>query len=417
MAWAVFDWANSAFPAVIVTFVFAAYFTQGVAADTVTGTAQWGWAMSLSALAVALSAPVLGAVADQTGRRKPWLALFTALCVGATAALWPVEPDTAWVPWALVAVALANLAFESGMVFYNAMLADLAPPERIGRWSGWGWGLGYAGGVACLTIALLVFVQADHPPFGLDREQAEHVRAVAPLVALWTALFSLPLFLFTPDTPRTGTPLSQALVAGPRTLWKTLRNVRRHGAVARFLLARMIYIDGLNTLFAFGGVYAAGTFGMELAEVIQFGLALNVTAGIGSALFAVLDDRIGPKRVILISVGCLAVLGTGVLLVHDKALFWALGLALGLFVGPTQSASRSLMAHLAPADLRTEMFGLFALSGKATAWMGPAVLAWVTEAFASQRAGMGSILVFFAIGMALMAGVPDQRARPPERAD
>ena len=391
----------------ITTFVFAAYFTGAVAADRVTGTSQWGYAMSLSALAVALAGPVCGAVADHTGRRKPWLAVFTVLTVAATAMLWFALPGADWVLWSLAFVALANFGFEMGMVFYNAMLPDLAGAGRIGRVSGWGWGLGYMGGLASLAVALVFLVQAEPAPFGLDKETAEHVRATAPLVAGWVAVFALPLFVLTPDAGPTGLAPALALKRGLGTLVRTIRDIREHGLIARFLLARMIYTDGLNTLFAFGGIYAAGTFGMKLDEVILFGIALNVTAGLGAALFAWVDDRIGPKRTIMISLVALTVLGALVLVVQSKTLFWIFAVMLGVFVGPAQAASRSMMARLAPEHLRGEMFGLYAFSGKATAFVGPALLAWVTTLAGSQRAGMATILVFLAAGMALLWPLPE----------
>ena len=186
LAWALYDWANSSFPTVVITFVFAAYFTKGVAADEITGTSQWGYAMSASALAVAVAAPIFGAIADQSGRRKPWLAVFTLIAVIASALLWFVRPDVSFVVLALILAGIGNFAFESGMVFYNAMLPDLTPAKRIGRVSGWAWGLGYAGGLSCLVIALFGFVQTDTPLFGLSKETAEHLRA-----CLWASRSSL----------------------------------------------------------------------------------------------------------------------------------------------------------------------------------------------------------------------------------
>jgi len=405
LSWCLYDWANSAFPTVITTFVFAAYFTKGIAADEVTGTAQWGVAMSLSGLAIALAAPVLGAIADHGGRRKPWIAAFTALCVALTALLWFARPDPSFALYALVLVAAANFAFEMGGVFYNAMLPNLAADGRLGRLSGWAWGIGYAGGLACLLVALAGFVQAENPWLGLDRDAAEHVRATAPLVAVWFALFSLPLFAWTPDAPATGVKPVQAARRGLATLIATLRRIGDYATIARFLLARMIYTDGLNTLFTFGGIYAAGTFGMEFSEIIVFGIGLNVTAGLGAALFAWIDDWAGPKRTILVALVGLAGFGTILVVVESVTLFWAFGLGLGVFVGPAQAASRSFMARLAPPHLRAEMFGLYAFSGKATAFIGPALLAWATAATGSQRWGMATILVFFVVGGLLLLAV------------
>ncbi|MSO92292.1 MAG: MFS transporter [Rhodospirillales bacterium] len=407
-SWCLFDWANSAFPTVVTTFVFAAYFTEAVAPDTASGTAAWGYALSLSGLAVAVLSPIAGAITDHGGRRKPWLFVFSALSILAAAGLWFVRPDASSVVLALVLVGVGSFAFEMATVFYNAMLPEIAPKGMIGRISGWGWGLGYAGGLGCLVVAL-VLVKAEPPLFGLDAAAAEPVRATALLVALWFAVFGLPLFLFTPDRPAYGLSLIESARRGLATLGRTVKNVRAHGGVVRFLVAHMVYADGLNTLFAFGGIYAAGTFGMDFSELVLFGIATNVTAGAGAALFAWVDDWIGPKRTIMIALFGLLICGAALIMVESKAMFWIFALPLGIFVGPAQAASRSLMAHLAPAEIRTEMFGLFALSGKATAFVGPALLGWVTVLYASQRAGMATVLVFFAAGIALMAKVPDVR--------
>lgn len=252
-------------------------------------------------------------------------------------------------------------------------------------------------------------MQAEQPPFGLDRQSSEHIRATNLLVGVWYALFSLPVFLWTADRPSKGLTLRASVEEGLRTLAGTLRHLQRHGSVARFLVAHMIYADGLVTLFAFGGIYAAGTFGMDFTEVIWFGIALNVTAGIGAALFAWVDDKAGSKATILIALACLIVLGAVGVLAESKQTFWLFGMALGVFVGPAQAASRSLMARLAPRELQAEMFGLFALSGKATTFLGPLVLGTVTEAFGSQRAGMASVLGFFLAGLLLLLRVEEPR--------
>lgn len=407
LAWAFYDWANSAFPTVITTFVFAAYFTKGVALDPIAGTAQWGWAVSISALCVALLGPLMGAVADHSGRRKPWLAFFTYACVGATALLWFVKPDASWVLFALVMMGVANFCFEMAVVFYNAMLPDLVRKSHLGRWSGWAWGLGYIGGLGCLAVALVGFVQTDTPWFGLSTDGAQHLRATSVLVAVWMGLFAVPLFYFTPDKKTSSVPLRQALSAGVATLRDTLGHIRRYKSIARYLLARMIYTDGLNTLYAFGGIYAGVTFGMDFAEIITFGIAINVVSGLGAFAFGWVDDWIGPKKTILIALVGVSVLGLALVFAQSKTQFWLFAMPLGLFVGPAQSASRSFMAHLVPPNMATEMFGLYAMSGKATAFIGPLVLGWVTVAADSQRAGMATILVFLAVGGVLLWPLQD----------
>ena len=404
-SWCLYDWANSAYPTVVTTFVFGAYFTTAVAETPESGTAAWGYAVGIAGLAVALLSPVLGAIADRGGRRKPWLAVLTLIGVTTTAMLWFTRPDSADIMWALVFVTLSSIAFEFGMVFYNAMLPDLAGPGRVGRVSGWGWALGYAGGLTCLVIALFGFVKAETPLFGIPTEAAAHVRAVVLLAAAWFGLFSLPLFLFTPDRAATGLGAGRAVREGLATLRATLRDIREYGMILRFLVARMFYADGLVTLFAVGGIYAAGTFGMDFGEVVQFGIALNVTAGLGALGFAWADDKIGAKAVIVISLIALIGLGAAALVVESKSGFLYIGMALGVFVGPAQSASRSMMARLAPEELRTEMFGLYALSGRATSFLGPIAFGFATSLFDSQRAGMATILVFLAVGLLLLLPV------------
>jgi UMF1 family MFS transporter len=324
--------------------------------------------------------------------------------------MWFIAPSPAYAFWGLLLFAAATLGFEFATVFYNAMLPDIASEAYLGRVSGWGWGLGYVGGLVCLIVALLLFVQAEQPPFGLDRQTSEHIRVTGPLVGVWYALFSLPLFLWTADRPSTGLSLRAAVGEGLRTLAKTLRHVRQYGSIVRFLIAHMIYADGLVTLFAFAGIYAAGTFGMDFTEVIWLGIALNVTAGIGSAIFAWVDDKAGSKTTIAISLACLFALGLAAVVVESKQMFWAAGMAVGVFVGPAQAASRSMMARLAPRELQAEMFGLYALSGKATTFLGPVVLGTVTEMFDSQRAGMASVLCFFLVGLMLLLPVKEPRS-------
>lgn len=410
IAWCFYDWANSAFPTVVSTFVFATYFATAVAPDPTTGTVWWGQAQAAAGLVIALLAPLAGAIADAAGPRKPPLALFSLIAILATAGLWFVTPDASDALLALGLVAVATVGFELGMVFYNAMLPDLARPDRIGRWSGWGWGLGYGGGLACLAIALFGFIQNETPPFGLDPAGAEPVRATMVVVAVWFLVFSIPVFRFVPETgTRAGAALGVATRQGLARLWATLRGLRQNTQVLRFLLARLVYTDGLNTLFAFGGIYAAGTFGLALEEVILFGIALNIAAGLGAASFAWIDDRFGARSTVLTGIFAIVLIGIPLLVVESKTWFWILGLAISVFFGPVQAASRSLMSHLAPADRRAEMFGLYALSGKITAFAGPALLALVTALFQSQRAGMATVVAMMAVGGLLLMTVKEPR--------
>ncbi len=385
-SWALYDWANSAFFTIILTFVFAQYFSVSVIQDEVAGTRAWGGNIVgiAGGVVIAILAPILGAIADQSGRRKPWLISFTLLCVVSSAMLWTVTPDQSqfWTA-ALWVGGLGTLGgAEFAFIFYNSMLPDLARPERTGRWSGWAWGgLGYVGGIASLVVALYGFIEADGTLFNLDRDAAEHVRATFVLVAVWYLVFALPAFFFIPDRPSTGLSLGGAATrAGLAQLKQSIAHVRQYRDIARFLIARMLYTDGLATIFTFGGVYAAGTFNMSPTEVLQFAIALNVTAGLGGALgFAWIDDALGGRNTILLSLVGLGCSAFAILVVDGGATaFWIWGgMILGIFVGgPLQSASRSHLARVAPPPhLQTQMFGLFAFSGKQPRL--PALCWWV----------------------------------------
>jgi MFS transporter, UMF1 family len=405
IAWCLYDWAYSAFNTVVVTFVIATYFVEAVATDPARGTAAWAAAQTGAGLVIALLAAPLGAVADRGGRRRAMLTTSWLLMTLGTAGLWFVRPVHQDAMLALVLVASATVAFEVGLVFYNAMLTDIAPSRRIGRVSGLAWGCGYLGGLVCLSLCLVLFINPVPARFGLDRGQAEQVRACALFAAGWILVFGWPVLVFVPD-PGRRMPWRTALRAGLTDLWHTLRAVAANGALRRFLIARMLYTDGLTTLFAFGAIYAAGTFAMDATQVLLLGIALNVTAGIGALGFAFIEDYIGARPTVLTALLALVVLSTLVLLVHNVAYFWALALGLGTFVGPAQAASRSLMARIAPPAERNAHFGLFALSGRVTGFIGPAGLGLVTAASGSQRAGMAVIVVLLASGAALLAVRP-----------
>lgn len=403
--WALYDWSSNAFPTIVQTFLFAAYFTGQVAEDETTGTTLWGGAIGLAGMLVALGGPVMGAVTDQTGRRKPWIATATALCIVATLGLWFVRPSTDYIWLALILVGIGTIGSEYANLFYNAMLPDLADPEETGRWSGWAFGMGYGGGLACLAVALLLFVGFDIEQDGLD-EASVGIRASAFLVAGWFLVFSVPFFLVTRDTQPTGMPLRRAFPAGWNQLVETFRNIREYRHLVRFLIARLVYVDALATVFVFGGVFAAGTFGMSTSEILMFGIALNVSAGVGAVAFSWVDDWIGGKRTIVLALIGLLIPVAIVLFVESVTAFWICCLTLGVFVGPVQSASRSFLARTAPPDLKNEAFGLYTFSGKATAFVGPLMVSGLTLWSGSQRVGMSMVAVELLIGLVIIAGVP-----------
>jgi MFS transporter, UMF1 family len=407
LGWCLFDFANSAYITVIVTFVFGTYFTQAIAPTPEEGTAWWGTAQGLSALFIALMGPVVGAIADHSGRRKYWVFGCSVLTLVATTLLWFATPQSPYIIPILATVIVANIGFEIGQVFYNAMLPSVASPERLGRISGWAWGCGYAGGLLSLLVCLVGLIQADPPPFGLDKSSSEHVRATVLVVAAWFLVFSLPFFFWVRDDSTQTQPLGVAVGRGLHQLRDTLKKAREYPDIVRFLIARTLYNDGVNTIFAFGGIFAAGTFGMSVAEVIQLGIALNVTAGLGAVAFGWIDDRFGSKRTISLSVLAVVVFGALTISAPDKTWFWIWALTVSTFFGPVQAASRTMMARLSPPELRNEMFGLFALTGKAIAFGGPLAVGWATAATDSQRWGLATVLVFLAAGWLVLRGVKE----------
>jgi UMF1 family MFS transporter len=446
-AWIFFDWAAQPFFTLITTFVFAPYFATHVAPDAATGQSLWGFATAAAGLMIAIMSPVLGAIADAAGRRKPWIAVFGAMLVAGTTALWFGAPgDASRVVPVLIAFAIATIGAEFATVFNNAMMPTLVPPERIGRLSGAGWATGYVGGMVSLIVTL-GFLAADpqtgrtllgfFPLFGLDAAAHEGDRIAGPLSALWFVVFVTPMFLLTPDGV-SRKPIRSAIGHGLATLRDTLRGLPRDSNVSRFLIANMIYTDGLIALFAFGGIYAAGTFGWSTIEIGVFGILLTITGTLGAWLGGRLDDRFGPKPVILSSLIILAlsavailsigrdtvafvipvappVPGGGLYASGAERVYVALGLLIGLAAGPMQAASRTLLIRLAPPDRITQYFGLFALSGKVTSFMGPLAVGIVTGLTASQKSGMAVLVVFFLTGLALLSRVEAERATTTAR--
>ncbi len=443
-SWALFDWANQPYFTLVTTFIFAPYFTSHVVGDAIRGQELWGYGQAIAGLCIALLSPVMGAIADAAGPRKPWIVLFQALSALACAGLWLAMPGAADRDLILILglVVLASLGAEFATVFNNAMLPGLASRARLGRLSGRAWALGYLGGLISLGFILGGFSLPEVPLFGLDKASHEHDRMVGPFSAIWMVIFILPLLLFTPDAPPSGLGRRQAVRLGLRQLMATLREVRHYRNVMLFLIARMIYFDGLSAVFAFGGIYAAGSFGWTTTNLGIFGIILTIFAAVGAVIGGWLDDRIGSKKTIIFAVIGLIVATLGIVSIaveglggpdrRDTILFFIhyaqptpgdgmfttlaeqifllFGIMIGVFGGPAQAASRTMLSRLAPVEKIGEFYGLYALSGKATAFIAPFAVAWVTGAVQSQRAGIAVILVFLTLGLLLMLPVREERA-------
>jgi len=405
-SWALFDFAVAPFSTLLVTFVYATYFTSAIASDPIHGTALWSRGISITALVVALCSPLLGALADRGGYRKLFLGVATLICAAGAAALYGVLPGQ--VVRALAIMVVANIAYEFAAVFYNAFLPDIAPPDRVGRVSGVGWACGYIGGLSALAIALFTLVQPESPWFGFSTSAGENIRATNLLVAIWVLVFSVPLFLWVPEDRSRVSPAERVVRDTFAQLRRTFAEIRKHRQTIRFLLARLFYNDGLVTVFAFGGIYARTTFGFSFQYVLVFGIVINVAAVIGAVAMGFLDDKIGGKRTIVVSIVGLSCATLLAALATSAAAFWVAGIAIGIFAGPNQAASRSLMARFVPHDLETEFFGFFAFSGKLTAFIGPLFLGLLTEWFGSQRAGVSVVIVLFVAGLIVLAFVDER---------
>ncbi len=421
-----FDWANQPFQTLIVTFLFAPYFAARVAPDPVTGQALWGTATAVAGGITAALAPVLGAVADRTGARKRWIAAFSLPYLLGCAGLWIAAPGLADPLPVLLLFGLAYLGSEATLLFTNSMLPDLGPRTAIGRISGSGWAMGYLGGLAALILTLGLLAPAPGsertllglaPLFGLDPALGEPERATGPLSALWYLAFALPLFLFTPDTaPRMA--LRPALHQGLRDLASTLRSLRQKRSLALYLLASMLYRDALGAMFVFGGIFAAGVLGWGLFQLGVFGIIAAAAGAAGAWLGGRADSAYGPRPVITASIWLLVAVGLVILLTGRESVllipvapasslpdlvFGLAGALLGAAAGSLQAASRTMLVEQAEGQIASgQAFGLYALSGKVTAFIGPALVAAVTAATGSQRLGISPVIGLFLAGLALL---------------
>lgn len=442
-SWALFDWANQPFFTIITTFIFAPYFANVMVGNPVDGQAAWAFTQSASGVLIALMSPFLGAMADAGGPRKPYILTFQLLLVLGCISLWwayPGRPDL--IAPISAAVVIATVGAEMSIVFNNAQLPHIVRSERMGWLSGYGWGLGYCGGLVALFAVLLVSrpelfglpERADEPLFGLDAKTHELERLMGPASALWLVVFVIPMFLFTPDSAKRDVPLLQAARQGGSSLLNTVRRLGRFRNALRYLIAFMLYNDGLAAIIAFGGVYAAATFGWSTVTLGIFGIILTVFAIPGAFLGGRLDDKLGSKRVVQAAIVGVIVAAVGIVGVSaDRVLFFipadelspardlfgslqervfmGFALLLGICMGPMQAASRTMIGRLAPEGMTGEFFGLFALSGRATAWMAPLAIGIITEATSSNRLGVACVLVFLVLGFILLWTVREERAK------
>jgi UMF1 family MFS transporter len=430
-AWTFFEFGGGPYFVVLQIFVFAPYFANHVMiGDPVTGQAYWGYAGGVAGLLIAIMSPLIGAIADQYGPRKPGVVVFTMLALPFMGLLWFAVPGE--VALALACIVGASLFFELAFIFHNAMLPAIAPANRLGILSASGYAMSYAGAILAFAVWLAL------PGFGLTggpEDQFAQARASGPMAMLAAIIFVVPLLILTPDTPSSGRSLASCASSGARSLWATIRKMGAYRNIATFLVARMIYYDGLVAVFAFVGIYAATAFGWSEQGGI-YGLLIIITAAMSAVIGGLIDDRIGSRRTILVSLAAFSIalasnlgtnttqiaylipvtaemsawqvplLGAGLAAIgfptFPEQVFVIVGVAGGLFIGPALSSSRTLMARLAPPGQVAEFFGLYNLTGRATAFLAPMTIGLITQITNDQRAGLGVIFIFIGIGFTLL---------------
>ena len=390
--WALYDFANSVYPAVITATVFSVYYATGIVGnEDGLGDLWWGRVLSVSMLFVALSSPVLGSIADRAGIRKKMLLLYTYLCVIGVSLFVTIEPGM--ILWGFVLATIANIGFEGALVYYNAYLPDIAPRERQGFVSGLGFGVGYAGSVAGLLIALPLVLNEQYDPVWLS-------------VAGFFALFSIPTFLGLPADQPGDRTVVQAAVDGLTGFRQILTDVLQRQDLRRFLISFFVYIDGVNTVIYFSAIYAATTLGFARVELIYLYLVVQISALVGALGLAKPTDTWGPKRVLTIVLVLWTVIVTGAYFVESKTMFFVIAVLAGFGLGVVQAASRALMSSLIPDGKEAEMFGFYAFCGKSSSIIGPLVFGSLSYALGgNQRAAILSIAAFFLVGLILLQRV------------
>ncbi|HHW82523.1 MAG TPA: MFS transporter [Actinomycetales bacterium] len=416
VSWAFWDWGTQPFATVITTFVFAAYITGAPFGPENEVSQAHGLVVTIAGILVALMAPVLGQNSDRSGRTVRNLRNMTWVIALLSGALFFVKPEPAYLWVGLGIFGLGTLIDSIAGVNNNAILDDISTPENVGRISGFGWGMGYLGGIIVLLICALGFIM---PRGTYWAEDGMGTRLSMVICMVWILVFTIPTFVNLKDKPLAGPPPKMGVVDSYKELGRTIARIwRQDRHTIYFLGASALFRDGLNGVFAFGAVIAGLTFGFSTTEVLMFGAAANIIAGIATIAFGKLDDLFGPKKVILFSLGSLVVLGILVFFLHDagKLPFWIIGLMMTAFVGPTQSASRSFLARLVPEGKAGEVFGLYATTGRAISFVSPALYFWfigigaaVTGAENTQYWGILGIVIVLAAGFVMMLMVKDAK--------
>ena len=397
---ALYDFANSAFTTIIITFIFATYFAKQIAPNPVMGQSYWGWTIGITGFLVAIIGPIVGSFADKKNRIVFFVRCFSLLCIVFTALLWFSKPSQSYLLYTLVIVGIANLFYELSLIFYNSLLKDISKNKNLGKSSGFGFALGYIGGIIILLISIKLFIDTDNLPFGLTKEESKNVRAIALLVSIWFLIFSIPFLFFAIKKRETKKNYHIKFSDLKKLLWN-----KKTTTLGKFLIARMLYADGLNAIIVMGGIFAVGVFNLEIKDLLKLSIIMNVAAFIGAFAGGIINDKYGSKILIIFSLIGLIFSSIAILFTFSASTFFYLAAINGLFIGPIQSASRVVITSMLNKDDQGKGFGLFATSGKLTSFLGPLLVSTVTFLSESQRIGFSAAIILLLFGLIVLLNI------------
>ena len=398
---ALYDFTNSAFTTIIITFIFSTYFAKQIAPTPILGQSYWGWTIGITGLLIALIGPFIGSFADKKNCIVLFIRLFTICCIFFTSLLWFAKPSENYLFFTLIIVAISNFFYELSLIFYNSILKNVSKDADLGKSSGIGFGLGYVGGILILIICIKVFIDNNVLPFGLSKENAENIRATSIVVSLWYLIFSIPfLFSLKKEIRNKIEETSSSLTKIKNLVWNNGLN-----NLGKFLFARMLYADGLNAIIVMGGIFAVGVYNLEIKDLLVLSVLMNITAFIGAIFGGYANDKFTSKNVIIFSLIGLIISAGIILLVKTKLFFFIFASINGFFIGPIQSASRVFITKSIDSNNQAVGFGLFALSGKLTSFIGPLLVATVTFITNSQRIGFSSAIILLLLGLIVLISV------------
>ena len=398
---ALYDFANSAFTTIIITFIFSTYFAKQIAPNPILGQSYWGWAIGTTGILVAIIGPILGSYADKKNFTEFFIKLFTIICISLTTLLWFSKPSEKYLLFTLIIVALANFFYELSLIFYNSILKRISKTSDLGKSSGFSFALGYIGGILILIICIKIFIDNDVLPFGLSKENSENIRATSIVVAVWYLIFSIPFLFSLKKKINNKIELSSDNIKKIKDLiWNNGLN-----NLGKFLIARMLYADGLNAIIVMGGIFAVGVFNLEIKDLLILSILMNVTAFIGAIVGGYANDKFSSKSVIIFSLLGLIISSSIILFVKSQLFFLIFAAINGFFIGPIQSASRVFITKSIDENNQASGFGLFALSGKLTSFIGPLLVSTITYISSSQRIGFSSAIILLLIGLLILLKV------------